>query len=493
MTAQELKNSILQLAVQGKLVEQRPEEGTAKELLAQIKAEKEQLIKDKKIKKEKPLPEIIDEEKPFDIPESWEWVRLNDIVSKTIKRGKSPTYTDRSNVQVFAQKCNVKTGGINMSLAMYLDESKLSKYPEEEFLIDKDIVINSTGTGTMGRVGIFFDSDRIKNMRIVPDSHVTVVRVCRYVDAYYIFHILKNYQKYMESMGEGSTNQKELKPLTIMNLVLPLPPIEEQKRIVSKIEEIFPYIEQYDKAYTKMETFNKKFPEDTKKSVLQLAMQGKLVEQRPEEGTAEELYQQIVEEKAKLIKEGKIKKEKPLAEITDDEIPFEIPESWKWVKLGNISTYGYTKQKISPKDIENNMWTLDLEDIEKGTGNILNRVFASERNITGDKVVFKKGNILYSKLRPYLLKILIAPDDGICTPELVPFDLYNIDTKYMMWVLRSPHVDFTVNSVSYGVKMPRVGTDTMLNLLIPLPPLAEQKRIVARIEEILQYCEQLMK
>ena len=109
-----------------------------------------------------------------------------------------------------------------------------------------------------------------------------------------------------------------------------------------------------------------------------------------------------------------------------------------------------------------------LEDIEKGTGNILNRVFASERNITGDKVVFKKGNILYSKLRPYLLKILIAPDDGICTPELVPFDLYNIDTKYMMWVLRSPHVDFTVNSVSYGVKMPRVGTDTMLNLLIPL-------------------------
>lgn len=174
-----------------------------------------------------------------------------------------------------------------------------------------------------------------------------------------------------------------------------------------------------------------------------------------------------------------IKKEKPLAEITDDAIPFEIPDSWKWVKLGNISTYGHKKQKIRPKDIENNMWTLDLEDIEKGTGNILNRVFASERNITGDKVVFKKGNVLYSKLRPYLLKILIAPDDGICTPELVPFDLYNIDTRYMMWVLKSPHVDFTVNSVSYGVKMPRVGTETMLNLLIPLPPLEEQKRIVS--------------
>ena len=244
MNAQNLKNSILQWAVQGKLVEQRPEEGTAKELLKQIKAEKEKLIKEKKIKKEKPLPEITEEDIPFEIPKSWEWMRINDLVSKTIKRGKSPTYIDKSNVQVFAQKCNVKTGGINMELAQFLDEAKLTKYPEDEFLIDGDIVINSTGGGTMGRVGIFRESDRIGNMRIVPDSHVTVVRVIDGVNEKYLFYMLKYNQKVLEGAGEGSTNQKELKPITIMNLVIPLPPLEEQKRIVAKIEELLPYCDQ---------------------------------------------------------------------------------------------------------------------------------------------------------------------------------------------------------------------------------------------------------
>lgn len=475
MTAQELKNSILQLAVQGKLVEQRPEEGTAKELLSQIKAEKEQLIKDKKIKKEKPLPEITDEEKPFDIPESWEWVRLNDIVSKTIKRGKSPTYTDISNVQVFAQKCNVKTGGINMSLAMYLDESKLSKYPEEEFLIDKDIVINSTGTGTMGRVGIFFDSDRIKNMRIVPDSHVTVVRVCRYVDSHYIFHILKNYQKYMESMGEGSTNQKELKPLTIMNVVLPLPPIEEQKRIVSKIEEILPYIEQYDKAYTKLEAFNKKFPEDMKKSVLQLAMQGKLVEQRSEEGTAEELYQQIVEEKAKLIKEGKIKREKPLAEIPDDEIPFEIPESWKWVRLGEIMSINSGKGLVAKDMIDNGIPVYGGNGI---TG------YHNVSNINRETIVI--GRVGY-----YCGSVHITPNKAWITDNafITTYTESSIDRDYFVYILRQLNLGKSNNATA----QPVVSGKKIYPILFPLPPLAEQKRIVAKIEEILPYCEQLVK
>ena len=231
--------------------------------------------------------------------------------------------------------------------------------------------------------------------------------------------------------------------------------------------------------------------QDLKNSILQLAVQGKLVEQRPEEGTAKELLEQIKAEKEKLIKEKKIKKEKPLPEITEEDIPFEIPESWEWVRLGDISTYAQTKRKISPNDITGDMWSLDLEDIEKDTGAIINKLCASERKMSGDKVVFTKGNILYSKLRPYLLKILVAPDDGICSPELVPFDTYGkIYNEYVMWVLRAPHVNFTVNSVSYGVKMPRVGTETMVNLLIPLPPLEEQQRIVSKIEEILPYIDQ---
>lgn len=137
MTPQELKNSILQLAIQGRLVEQRPEEGTAEELYRKIQEEKQRLIKEGKIKKEKPLPEIVEDEVPFEIPESWVWCRLNDIVIKAIKRGKSPTYTAKSSILVFAQKCNTKSGYIDLSLAQCLDEKKLDKYPEEEFMVDK--------------------------------------------------------------------------------------------------------------------------------------------------------------------------------------------------------------------------------------------------------------------------------------------------------------------------------------------------------------------
>lgn len=226
-------------------------------------------------------------------------------------------------------------------------------------------------------------------------------------------------------------------------------------------------------------------PEQLKASILQYAIQGKLVEQRHEEGTGEELYQQIQTEKQRLIEEKKIKKEKPLAEISEDEIPFDIPESWKWVRLGDCTGYSQTKPKISPKDITEDMWSLDLEDIQKESGAILTRTTASERKITGDKVLFYKGQVLYSKLRPYLKKILIAPDNGICTPELVPFNTYLVYANYIVYVLRSPHIDYVVNSVTYGVKMPRVGTETMVNLSIPLPPLAEQKRIVAKIKELL--------
>ena len=227
-------------------------------------------------------------------------------------------------------------------------------------------------------------------------------------------------------------------------------------------------------------------PSELKNSILQLAIQGKLVEQRPDEGTGEELYHKIQSEKQALIKVGKIKKEKPLPEISDDEKPFDIPESWRWVRLGEISTYSHTKEKISANQITNSMWCLDLEDIEKDTGKILNICLASKRKIAGDKVKFYKGQILYSKLRPYLKKILTATGDGICSSEIVPFSTYgNIDSDFMVNYLKSPYVDFTINSVTYGVKMPRVGTDTMINLLVSLPPLAEQKRIVAKIEELL--------
>ena len=175
----------------------------------------------------------------------------------------------------------------------------------------------------------------------------------------------------------------------------------------------------------------------------------------------------------------------------DDEIPFEIPDNWCWERLGRISTYTETKVKINAQNANKNLWGLNLEDIEKG-GRIIAYKTVGERNANGDKTVFKKGNILYSKLRPYLLKILVAPEDGICTSEIVPFELFgSICSDYIVYYLKSPYINDYINSITYGVKMPRVGTDTMKNLFIPLPPLTEQHRIVSKVDEIFSEIKQL--
>lgn len=237
-----MKKSLLQYAIEGKLVPQRKEEGTAKDLLAEIRTEKARLVKEKKIKKSKPLPAITDDEKPFDIPDNWEWVHLDDIVIKDIKRGKSPTYTVKSNILVFAQKCNTKKGYIDLSLAKFLDEEKFKKYPATEYMINDDIIINSTGTGTLGRVG-FFQKENLDDV-IVPDSHVTIIRTSKNSYARYVFYVLKANQPIFERMGEGSTKQKELRPSSLASFVIPLPPLAEQHRIVAKLEELLPLCQQ---------------------------------------------------------------------------------------------------------------------------------------------------------------------------------------------------------------------------------------------------------
>ena len=249
-------------------------------------------------------------------------------------------------------------------------------------------------------------------------------------------------------------------------------------------------------------------PQELKNSILQLAIQGKLVEQRAEEGTGAELLEKILAERygtnetrgtnGTAKTNGTKRRASSVSEVSSvsdvlnvsgvpsDEKPFDIPESWEWVRLGDCTSYAAKKEKVLSADIQPDEWSLDLEDIEKDTGRIIEFRSAKDRRIVGEKVVFHKGQILYSKLRPYLKKILVAPNDGICTPELIPFSaLGGIDARYLVVVLKSPHVDFLINSVTYGVKMPRVGTETMINLPIPLPPLSEQKRIVAKIEELL--------
>jgi len=247
-----------------------------------------------------------------------------------------------------------------------------------------------------------------------------------------------------------------------------------------------------------------------RKSILQQAIQGKLVPQDPNDEPASVLLERIREEKARLVKEKKIKKEKSPSIIfrgednshyekftltgevkcVDDEIPFDLPKGWEWCRFGEISTYAQTKKKINASNANSQLWGLDLEDIEKG-GRLLTIKTVGERKAVGDKTIFNRGDILYSKLRPYLLKILVAPQEGICTPEIIPFTCYgDICNDYIVSFLKSPYVDDYINTVTFGVKMPRVGTETIISLPIPLPPLSEQQRIVEKIEELMPLVEQ---
>ena len=247
-----------------------------------------------------------------------------------------------------------------------------------------------------------------------------------------------------------------------------------------------------------------------KNSILQWAIQGKLVPQDPHDEPASVLLDKIRQEKERLIKEKKIKRDKNASIIyrgednsyyekmlatgevkcIDEEVPFEIPKGWEWCRLGVISTYAQTKRKINASNADTQLWGLDLEDIEKG-GRLLNIKTVGERKAIGDKTVFNRGDILYSKLRPYLLKILIAPEGGICTPEIIPFTCYgNICKDYIVSFLKSPYVDDYINSATFGVKMPRVSTETMTSLLVPLPPLSEQFRIDTKAKELMPYIDE---
>ena len=247
-----------------------------------------------------------------------------------------------------------------------------------------------------------------------------------------------------------------------------------------------------------------------KNSILQWAIQGKLVPQDPNDEPASVLLEKIRQEKERLIKDKKIKRDKNASIIyrgednsyyekilatgevkcIDEEVPFEIPQGWEWCRLGEISTYAQTKRKINASNADTQLWGLDLEDIERG-GRLLNIKTVGERKAIGDKTVFNRGDILYSKLRPYLLKILVAPEGGICTPEIIPFTCYgNICKDYIVSFLKSPYVDDYINSATFGVKMPRVSTETMTSLLVPLPPLSEQFRIDTKAKELIPYIDE---
>ncbi len=223
--------------------------------------------------------------------------------------------------------------------------------------------------------------------------------------------------------------------------------------------------------------------------ILTLAVQGKLVPQDPTDEPASVLLQKIRAEKDRLMAEGKIKRDKPLAEIAEEEKPFELPMGWEWVRLGEITNYGTTTkvEKLQP-----DTWVLDMEDIEKSSGRLLQRLRFAQRPALSDKNCFLAGDVLYGKLRPYLNKVLVADEDGVCTTEIIPFRCYgDYVPEYFRLVLSSPFFLEYVNARSYGMKMPRLGTEDARKSVIPLPPLAEQSRIVTRVEELMRLCDAL--
>jgi len=490
LNAQDLKNSILQLAVQGKLVEQRTEEGTARELLEQIKLEKEQLIKDKKIKKSKPLPEITEDEIPFEIPESWEWVRLIDLCS-LISDGthKTPAYVEYG--VPFISVKDISSGVMDFSNVKYITREEHQKLISRCKPEMNDVLL--CRIGTLG-----------KAIKICTDKEFSIfvslglLKLIEADVADYIVQVINSgygYQWIDDNKVGGGTHTNKINLDTLRGMPIPIPPLEEQHRIVAKIEEILPYIDQYDKAYTKLETFNKKFPEDMKKSILQMAMQGKLVEQRAEEGTADELYEQIVAEKAQLIKNGKIKKEKPLPEIAEDEIPFEIPSSWKWVRFSEVMDVRDGTHD-SPKYIETGIPLVTSKNISGGGLDFSNVKYISRED--ADKINERSnvdtGDILFAMIGSIGNPVIVNKDREFCVKNVALFKNYDkskMCIEYVYWFLYREQ--YIMKKVASGGVQSFISLKVFRNYLFPLPPLEEQKRIVAKIEELLPYCDQLIK
>ena len=452
-------------------------------------------------------PVCIANEVPFEIPESWEWARLKDLAIKEIKRGKSPKYADDSNVYVFAQKCNVKLGGIDISLAKFLDIKTFDKYPVEEYMTDGDIIINSTGNGTLGRIGIFRDSDRINDFVIVPDSHVTIIRAGNQMIKDYLFFALKYHQPYLEKLGEGSTNQTELRSSTVAELFIPVPPIGEQERIVAKLLEVLPMADVYGIKEKALQDYNKDFPIQLKKSILQEAVQGKLVPQDPDDEPASVLLKRIRAEKEQLIKAGKIKRDKHESVIfrrdnshyekldgiercIDDEIAFEIPETWCWSRLGSITemiTSGsrdWAKYYAETGALFLRMGNLSKNSFELRLNNI-QRVQLPDK-AEGTRTALQAGDLLFS-ITGEVGMLGLIPDDFETAyinqhTAMLRF-LPAMRNKYLPYFLLTDHAQKSYKGSQHGIKN-SFRLDSIYDLLVPVPPAKEQENIIEKIEEL---------
>ncbi len=477
MTPQELKNSILQLAIEGKLVKQRPEEGTAEELYREIQAEKQRLIKEGKIKKEKPLPEISEDEKPFEIPESWMWVRLGDIFS--IIMGQSP---DGNSVSENEKGIEFHQGKIYFS-RLFLGCSPQKTTDPKKIAPAYSLLL--CVRAPVGKVNI---TDREVCIgrglaAIVNHAHISSLF------AYYWISVLES----VFIRKSTGTTFKSISFDIISNQVIPLPPLAEQKRIVAKIEELLPYVDCYAEAWNRLEELNKRFPSDMKKSLLQMAVEGKLVEQRPEEGTAEKLYREIQKEKQRLIKEGKIKKEKPLPEITEDEKPFDIPESWMWVRLSDVVDVRDGTHD-TPKYVSKGVPLVTSKNLVDGridfeTAKLISKEDSESINIRSG---VDNGDILFAMIGTIGNPVLVKKDRDFSIKNMALFKQIDGKLFYMEFLLCFLQMaQDDMKKIASASVQSFVSLSLLRNYPFPLPPLAEQKRIVAKLDELLAVCDRL--
>lgn len=488
MTPQELMYSTLYLALQGRLVDQLPQEGTGNDVCLQNKADHAVYCKNHKIKPSKPSQPISEDEILFDIPVNWTWTRISDYCIDVFS-GKSPVYSKlETPYKVIGQAANQQKG-LDLSQAKYTTKEFWESMPTRYFLNENDVLLNTLGNGTLGRSGMV----PALSEALLTDGHLFVFRFCNVIQAKYFYYFLQYRKKEIEKSANGSTNQTFLSLCKTLNWLVPVPPLAEQKRIVAKIEELLPYIDRYEQAWSRLEDFNRRFPVDMQKSILQMAIQGKLVEQRPEEGTGEELYQQIQQEKQRLIKSGTIKKEKPLPEITEDEIPFDIPEGWRWVRLPDVSQMCLGKMLDKQKNTGTAMPYLRNVNVRWGAFDLTDLLEMKFEDVQDDRFLIKRDDLVMCE----------GGEPGRCAvwQDDAPMHFQKalhrirfhkgINVMFYYYAFRLYACNGIFNRLFTGTTIKHLTGQSLEKIIIPLPPLAEQKRIVAKLEEILPLCERL--
>ena len=513
MDTKALRQKILDLAIRGKLVPQDPNDEPASVLLERIRAEKQQMVKDGKLKPKdikndtiifkgednlhyEKFPDgmvkCIEDEIPFELPEGWRWDRLGNV--SNIARGGSPrpieSYitddenginwikigdTEKDGKYIFKTKEKIKPEGLSKS-----------RYVESgDFLL--------TNSMSFGRPYI------LRTDGCIHDGWLVIGNIDTVFNQDFLYYALSSYFMYqtLSLLAAGST-VKNLKSDTVKSVLFPIPPMREQKRIAEKIDSLISFVIKIESDKTDLQTTIQL----TKSKILDLAIRGKLVPQDPNDEPASVLLERIRTEKEELIKQGKIKRDKKesvifkgddnsyylktgnLKETLDDWQIDDIPETWGLCCLGEVCDYGNCTN-IDTKDIPENAWILDLEDIEKDTGKILQKLTKKERNSASTKHLFYKNQVLYSKLRPYLNKVVLADDNGYCTSEILPLNFNScILPEYAKHYLMSPTFLRYANHCSYGVKMPRLGTQDGKKAVLTIPPINEQKRIADKVSQL---------